>query len=189
MSKKKQKSPPKWTDVYPQGTQIGDEESRFFRVLARNPKYKWRSLASLAKEANLTKERAEEIILKYFHDGKNPKGMIFQSPTNEDHWGYWERVPEMMPLANVSISQADKDERIDKSLSLWNFDDELDKFKKMYAGKSFKMNSIHVAYPHDADYLAIKACLNASNEDFTVEVKDEEHIVWVNEFSIDSPEC
>ena len=99
--------PKKWTEVYPQGTLEGDEEARFFKSLARNPKYDWRSTAAIAKESGLGQRRVEEIISKYLK-----KNMVFQSPSNEDHWGYWERVPHMLPEEYRSASDADKDKRI-----------------------------------------------------------------------------
>lgn len=101
--------PKKWTETYPSGTKEGDEESKFFRSLARHPKYEWRSTASLAKESGLSAKRVEEIIAKYLK-----LNMIFQSPKNEDHWGYWERVPHMLPDIKPSVSQEDKERRIKK---------------------------------------------------------------------------
>lgn len=101
--------PPCWTKVYPHGTKEGDEELKFFIALARNPKYQWRSTSAIAKEAGLTKERVEEIINKYYK-----KGMVFQNPKNEDQWGFWSRVPEMLPKIQKSISQKDQDDRIGK---------------------------------------------------------------------------
>jgi hypothetical protein len=101
--------PKKWTDVYPHGTKEGDEELKFFISLARNQKYQWRSISAISKETGLTKERVEEIIAKYYK-----KGMVFQNPKNEDQWGYWERVPEMLPKAQKTISQKDQDDRINK---------------------------------------------------------------------------
>lgn len=99
--------PKKWTEVYPQGTQEGDEEARFFKSLARHPRYDWRSTAAVAKESGLTPKRVEQIISKYIK-----LKMVFQSPSNEDHWGYWERVPHMLPDQYRSVSDADKDRRI-----------------------------------------------------------------------------
>jgi hypothetical protein len=107
--KNKSKTPPKWVNVYPQGTKEGDEEQGFFIALARNVKWQWRSTASLAKEANLSKERVDEILNKYYK-----KGMVFQNPLNEDQWGYWERVPEMLPKEEISITQKDHNDRINK---------------------------------------------------------------------------
>ena len=101
--------PKKWTEVYPAGTKEGDEESRFFKNLARNTKYEWRSVAALAKESNLDKKRVEEILLKYFK-----LGMVFQNPKNEDHWGYWERVQYLLPEEKKTIKQVDQEKRINK---------------------------------------------------------------------------
>ena len=102
--------PKKWTEVYPVGTREGDEESRFFRSLARHPKYEWRSVAAISKESRLSKERTEQIISKYFK-----MKMVLQNTKNEDHWGYWERVPEMLPEEYVSISDKDKRDRVSRS--------------------------------------------------------------------------
>ena len=107
--KNKSKTPPKWTSIYPQGTKEGDEEQGFFIALSRSAKWQWRSTAQLSKEAKLTKERVDEILQKYWK-----KGMVFQSPTNEDHWGYWERVPEMLPKEEESITDKDHNDRINK---------------------------------------------------------------------------
>jgi hypothetical protein len=99
--------PRKWTEVYPQGTPEGDEEARFFRSLARHPKYEWRSTAAIAKESGLPQKRVEEIISKYLK-----RNMVFQSPSNEEHWGYWERVPQMVPDEYMTASDSDKGRRI-----------------------------------------------------------------------------
>lgn len=106
------KKPRKWTEIYPQGTKTGDEEQRFFIALSRNPKYEWRSTAALAKEANLSEERTDEILSKYFK-----KGIVFQNPKNEDQWGYWERVPEMLPKDDSTVAKTDQKKRIDKTLA------------------------------------------------------------------------
>ena len=103
--------PKKWTEVYPIGTKEGDEESKFFKALARNPKYDWRSTAAISKESDLSKKRVEEIIQKYYK-----LGLIFQNPKNEDNWGYWERVPHMLPDIKESISDNDKNKRINSSI-------------------------------------------------------------------------
>jgi hypothetical protein len=107
--KNKKKTPPKWTAVYPQGTKEGDEEQGFFISLSRNPKFTWRSTAQIAKESKLSKERVDEILNKYWK-----KGMVFQHPTNENNWGYWERVPEMLPEEKESITSTDHTTRINK---------------------------------------------------------------------------
>ena len=102
--------PKKWTELYPQGTKEGDEESRFFKSLSRHPKYDWRSTAALAKESGLSHQRVEEIINKYLK-----LNVVIQSSNNEEHWGYWERVPSMLPDKYVSTSDADKDDRIKRA--------------------------------------------------------------------------
>ena len=106
MAKKK---PSKWTEVYPQGTKAGDEEQKVFISLARS-KWNWRSVAHVAAEAGLTKERTEKILNKYYK-----KGMVFQNPANVDQWGYWERVPHMLKDDDRTIAQKDQDKRIDSS--------------------------------------------------------------------------
>ena len=105
------KTPPKWTDVYPQGSKQGDEEQGFFIAISRNSKWQWRSTAQIAKEANLSKERVDEILNKYWK-----KGMVFQNPANEDQWGYWERCPEMLPIKEDSITTNDHNDRIKKDI-------------------------------------------------------------------------
>lgn len=104
------KSPPKWVDVYPQGTKEGDEEQGVFICLARNSKWTFRSTAQITKESNLTKERVEEILQKYWK-----KGMVFQNPSNEDQWAYWERVPELLPDKVNSVTKEDQLKRIKKA--------------------------------------------------------------------------
>jgi len=42
-------------------------------------------------------------------------GLVFGHPTNEDHWGYWERVPKML-IKPKSISNKDQDKRIKEHL-------------------------------------------------------------------------
>jgi len=107
----KNSKPRKWTDVYPQGTTEGNEEQKLFISLARNPKFEWRSVKALAKDTGLSVERVEEILNKYYK-----KGMVFQSPKNEDNWGYWERVPEMLEGDAASLTKSDQNDRIDKAL-------------------------------------------------------------------------
>jgi hypothetical protein len=100
---------PKWSDIYPQGCKAGDEEQEFWIAIARHPKWQWRSIAAIAKESGLSKERVEELINKYWK-----KGMIFQNPQNDDQWAYWERVPNMIPGDSKSIISEDHQKRIDK---------------------------------------------------------------------------
>lgn len=107
----KAKTPPKWTDVYPQGSKQGDEEQGFFIAISRSLKWQWRSTAQISKESNLSKERVDEILNKYWK-----KGMVFQNPANEDQWGYWERCPEMLSVKEDSITTEDHNDRIGKDL-------------------------------------------------------------------------
>ena len=99
--------PKKWLDVYPQGTKEGDEEQRFFIALERHKVYEWRSVTSLAQAANLSEARVEQIIAKY-----QKHGIVVPSPTNEDNWGYWERVANSPK--KKSVLKQDQDSRIDK---------------------------------------------------------------------------
>lgn len=108
--KPKKKYPPKWTQVYPHGTKEGDEEQGVFICLSRHHKWKFRSVAQIAKEAGISKARAEEILYKYWK-----KGMVFQNPDNEDQWGYWESIPEFLPDEEISITEEDHNTRIAKA--------------------------------------------------------------------------
>jgi hypothetical protein len=103
--------PKKWTEVYPQGTKEGNEEQKFFISLARNPKFEWRSTGMIQKETGLPRKRVEEIIAKYLK-----AGLIIASPTKEEHWAYWERVPGMLKDTTKSITDKDQNNRIDKQL-------------------------------------------------------------------------
>lgn len=107
--------PKKWTEVYPYGTKEGDEEAKVFRALARHAKYDYRSTTAIIKSTGLSRERVEEIIDKYVN--KIRPALIYPHPTNEDHWGYWERCPEALQKDGRGISQKDKDNRIDKHMS------------------------------------------------------------------------
>lgn len=109
----KTKEPQKWHQVYPQGTKTGDEEQRFFKALARHPKFDWRSVASIATETGLTKKRVEEILYKYFK-----LGMIFQNPTSEEQWGYWELHKKLLPKKESSIAAKDTKNRIDRAAGI-----------------------------------------------------------------------
>jgi hypothetical protein len=46
--------PKKWIDLYPVGTKEGDEESRFFKILARNTKYEKNSHYNIEKYVKKT---------------------------------------------------------------------------------------------------------------------------------------
>ncbi len=106
--------PKKWYDVYPYGTKGGDEEAKVFRALSRHAKFDYRSTGAIMKATGISRERIEEIIDKYM--GCNPP-LIFAHPTNEEHWGYWERCPDRLKDDSRDISEKDKDNRIDKHLA------------------------------------------------------------------------
>ena len=107
-TKKNTQNPPKWVNVYPQGTKEGDEEQKLFISLARHAKYEWRSVSAMSAESGLSKKRVEEILAKYYK-----KGMVFQNPKQDEQWGYWERVPHMLKNDADSISDKDHKKRID----------------------------------------------------------------------------
>lgn len=107
--------PKKWHEVYPYGTKAGNEEALVFRALSRHAKFDWRSTGAIVKDTGLTRSRVEEIIDKYVNKITPP--LIYAHPTNEDHWGYWERVPEVLKKDDRSISKKDKDSRVDKQLA------------------------------------------------------------------------
>lgn len=109
--KAKSKMPKKWTQLYPQGTKEGDEEQRFFIALSRDPQYDWRSVAAVSKASRLDEKRVEEILAKYYK-----RGIVFQNPTNETLWGYWERVPQMLPKDCGSVTFQDQKKRIKSSM-------------------------------------------------------------------------
>lgn len=102
--------PPKWTNVFPQGTKEGNEETSFFIALTYDKQYQWKSVAALAKETGLPRVKVEAIIKKYFL-----KGMLFQHPTNPDSWGYWEKVPHMLPEQPKTLAEKDQENRIKKA--------------------------------------------------------------------------
>ena len=102
-------NPKFWTDVYPQGTKQGDEEQAVFLALARHPKWHWRTVAALSKESDVSAERIEQILYKYWKIN-----MVFQDPRNENQWAYWERVPEMMKKSPCSIGDKDQEDRLKK---------------------------------------------------------------------------
>lgn len=108
--------PKKWYEIYDHGTKKGDEEAAVFKCLARHPKYHWRSVAAIVDETKLSEERINEIIDKFANKIKPP--LIYPHPTNEDHWGYWERdkVKELLDKDDRNISQKDMDNRVDKHL-------------------------------------------------------------------------
>jgi hypothetical protein len=106
-------TPKKWTEVYPYGTQGGDEEASFFKAIARR-KMDFSSTAQIVKATGLSQQRVEEIIDKYVNKVK--PALIYAHPTQEDHWGYWERCPDRLEEEKRDIARKDKDLRVDKHL-------------------------------------------------------------------------
>lgn len=103
------KKPPKWPELYPQGTIEGDEEQRFFISLIRDT-YTYKSISQLASESGLTKERVEQIISKYAKFN-----VVVQNPKNEDQWAYWEKCQDSILPESISISKKDKEKRISQA--------------------------------------------------------------------------
>lgn len=103
--------PPTWCQVYPHGTKEGDDEMVFFYALARS-KWEWVSTAQIAKQSGLSRERVEQIISKYLN--WNPP-LVLQSATKEDHWAYWERVPDLLTPPK-SLGDLDQENRIKKQM-------------------------------------------------------------------------
>lgn len=106
--------PKKWYDVYPYGTKGGDEEAKVFRALSRHPKFDYRSTGAIMKATGISRERIEEIIDKYM---TCDPPLIFAHPSNEEHWGYWERCPDRLKDDDRDIAKKDKEDRIDKHLA------------------------------------------------------------------------
>lgn len=107
-------NPKKWTEVYPYGTKEGDEEAKFFKALARHSKYDYRSTSALIKATGLDRSRIEEIIDKYTN--RFDPQLVYPHPSNEDHWGYWERCQDQLKSDNRNLSQKDQDGRVAKHL-------------------------------------------------------------------------
>lgn len=106
------KKPPHWFTIYPQGTTQGDCEQKVFTALCRSNKWAWRSVSALEKETGLAKETIEKILYKYLKID-----VVFQNPKNEDQWGYWENVPEMLAKEKKSISQEDHEKRLKSKMN------------------------------------------------------------------------
>lgn len=107
--------PKKWTEVYPYGTKEGDDEAKFFRALARHPKFDYRSTGAIIKATGLSRQRVEEIVDKYVNKVSPP--LLFPHVSNDDHWGYWERCQDRLKEDKRDISRKDKDSRVDKHIS------------------------------------------------------------------------
>lgn len=112
--------PKKWHEVYPYGTREGEEEAKVFRALSRHHKYEYRSTGAIQKATGLERERIEEILDKYMNKVSPP--LIYPHPTNEDHWGYWERCADQIKKDRRNISQKEQDRRVDKHLGCSNCD-------------------------------------------------------------------
>lgn len=107
--------PKKWTEVYPYGTKEGDEEAKFFRALARHPKFEYRSTGAIIKATGLSRQRVEEIVDKYVNKISPP--LLFPHTSNDDHLGYWERCQDRLKDDLRDISKKDKDNRVDKHIA------------------------------------------------------------------------
>ena len=108
--------PKKWSEVYAQGTKEGTEESKFFKTLARHPQWQYRSIAHLAAETKLPRKRIEEMIAKYSDVKRFNPPLVYAHPTQEDQWGYWERVPEHLEKDKRSVTKKDQDRRVKKHI-------------------------------------------------------------------------
>lgn len=98
---------PNWYDIYPRGTKQGDKEEKVFKSLARNKKWKWRSVVALAKESNVPEEEVEKILDKYYK-----LKVVYQNPNSDTQWAYWTNVPEMISEKIDSVLDRDHKMRI-----------------------------------------------------------------------------
>lgn len=98
---------PNWYDIYPRGTKQGDKEERVFKSLARNKKWKWRSVAALSKESSVPEEEVEKILDKYYK-----LKVVYQNPNSDTQWAYWTNVPEMISEKTDSVLDRDHKMRI-----------------------------------------------------------------------------
>lgn len=103
---------PKWWEVY-----CSDEEKRVFvgqngiSGLVRHTKYDWRSIESIASEANLSKDIVERIIMKYIKLGV----VILNSGINGEKYGYWENVAkELGNASGNNLVETDIEDKINK---------------------------------------------------------------------------
>ncbi len=93
-----------WYELYPQGTQEGDEEAAVFIALTRNKKWRnWRSVSALSKETKLDPKIIERVIYKYYKIG-----LIIQNPKNAEFWGYLYNNPDDAPEEDLSIIEHEK---------------------------------------------------------------------------------
>ena len=104
---------PEWYEIYPQGTQEGEEEKSFFISLARNKKYKnWRSASAISKETDIHQQRVEEIIFKY-----NKIGLVIQNPSNTEFWGYYHNNLDSIPEEKDSVIAEERKKLLNKKLN------------------------------------------------------------------------
>jgi len=93
-----------WHEIYPQGTQEGDEEAAVFIALTRNKKWRnWRSVTAISKETKLEPEIVERVIYKYYKIG-----LIIQNPKNAEFWGYIYCNPDDAPEKDISVVDYEK---------------------------------------------------------------------------------
>lgn len=97
-----------WWEIYPQGTEEGDEETRFFISLCRNQEFRYRTVEEIAHESGLSKIRVEELIEKYV-----ALDLIISNPNDPDMWGYWERIGKK-DVEEKTIVEEDHESRIKK---------------------------------------------------------------------------
>lgn len=74
---------------------VTEDESKVFKLLARNPNYKWRSINSILKKLSWTPEKLESVIQPYL----NNKMILLLRNDNAMFLGYWEIVDVKGKLA------------------------------------------------------------------------------------------
>lgn len=145
------KSPKKWYDVY-----RGQDEYNFFIALARHKEYKWRTIAAIAKEANITELRVEQILDKY---AKFDPPMVHPNPAGDHQWGYWERVKDHIPAKKKTLSGTDHENRMSK-----NSYSSTDGFDAMLHTKCYEYS-----YDHEGNYWFFTDTPQPYTFDFVVE--------------------
>lgn len=93
----------KWWEVY-----TGDEECRFFKVLSRHPKFVWRSIDKIAKDAKISVARAEAIAEKY-----QLSGQVIQQQKDPTKYAYFLNVEKKAQKG--TISKENKSKRVDNA--------------------------------------------------------------------------
>jgi hypothetical protein len=100
------KKTPDWFDIYPQGTEEGDKEQKFFISLSRDPEITWKNVRTISRETDLDMEDVEKIIEKYLK-----LGLVVNNPNYESEWGYFKRVIGI-PKPKKSITEENQNKRI-----------------------------------------------------------------------------